>query len=494
MKTHTTHTTHKSHTTTAAKALLTLAAASLLSAIQPFAASALPATPTTPVTLRVELDRGILPADTTDRAIVKIAIDGCRLPRHGARPPVNLSVVLDRSGSMGGEKIAQARNAAIEALRRLSPGDIFSLVIFDDKIETLIPATRIGHNTCAMENRIRQVSARGSTAIFAGVSQGASEIRKNIEDTRYAHRILLLSDGQANVGPRTPEELGRLGAALMKEGISVTTVGLGLGYDEDLMARLALRSDGNTYFAENARDLARIFDAELGDVLSIVARRAIITIEFPEGVRPIRFVGREGIIRGQHAELTLNQIYGGQEKYALIEIETPRARTGAEREIARAQIVFDDAIANKSVTLTAITRARFSDDKEVVKQSGNLKLQTEYADNRFAEAREKAIVLADAGNNTAAAEVLKQEVIEMSAYSVFTGNSAVAQLAGSNEVAVGKIAAEGIGNADRKAYRAQFNNTVNQQSNALQTFTPQVISSADIFTSGTSIFISSGTQ
>jgi len=487
------HTHNTTHNTSAAKALLTLAGASLLSVLQPFSPPALSA-PQAPITLRVELDRGVLPADTTDRAIVKIAIDGCRLPRAGARPPVNLCIVLDRSGSMSGEKIERAKHAAVESLRHLGAGDIFSLVIFDDKIETLIPATRIGGDTSHIERRIWQITARGNTALFAGVSQGASEIRRNIENSRYAHRIILLSDGQANTGPSSPDDLGRLGAALMKEGISVTTVGLGLGYDEDIMTRLALKSDGNTYFAENAGDLARIFNAELGDVLSIVARRAVITIEFPEGVRPIRFVGRDGVIRGQRAELTLNQIYGGQEKYALIEIETPRARAGSEREIARAQIVFEDAIANKSASLNATSRARFSDDKDVVKQSGNLKLQAEYADNRFAEARDKAIALADAGNNTAAAAVLEQEVVAMSAYSVFTGNSAVGQLAASNDGVVAKIAAEGIGNADRKAYRAQFNNTVNQQSNSLQTFTPQVLSSADLFTSGTSIFISSGTR
>ena len=466
MKTHTTF-----HTTS--KTLLALAAASLLSI------AAFSAPPPPPITLRVELDRAILPADTTDRAIVKVAIDGLRLPRPEARPPVNLCIVLDRSGSMGGEKIEQAKRAAIEALNHLGPGDIFSLVIFDDRIETLIPATRISGDTSHIERRIWQITSRGSTALFAGVSQGASEIRKNIADPRYAHRVILLSDGQANTGPSTPDDLGRLGLALMKEGISVTTVGLGLGYDEDLMARLALKSDGNTYFAENARDLARIFDAELGDVLNIVARRAIVTIEFPEGVRPIRFVGREGVIRGQNAELTLNQIYGGQEKFALIEIETPRARPGAEREIARAQVTFDDALANKPVTLNATTRARFSDDNETVIKSGNQKLQAEYADNLFAETRDKAIALADKGDNAAAAATLQQQVVAMNSYAVFNGNSAVAQLAASNGSYASKIAAEGIGNADRKAYRTLGNNIVQQQ--------VQVIS-------GTGIFMSSGTQ
>ena len=466
MKTHTTF-----HTT--AKTFLTLAAASLLSV------AAFSAPPTPPITLRIELDRSVLPADTTDRAIVKVAIDGRRLPRAEARPPVNLCIVLDRSGSMQGEKLEQAKRAAIEALNHLGEGDIFSLVIFDDKIETLFPGTRIDKagTRNVIESYIRQITARGSTALFGGLSQGAAEIRKYIENSGYSHRIILLSDGKANVGPDFAADFGRLGAALMKEGISVTTVGLGLGYDEDIMTRLALKSDGNTYFVEDARDLARIFDAELGDVLNIVARRAVVTIEFPEGVRPIRFVGREGSIRGQNAELTLNQIYGGQEKFALIEVETPRARAGTEREIARAQVVFEDALANKSASLDATSRARFSDDKSVVIKSGNSAVQTNYAENRFAEAKDKAVALADAGKTAEAAQAIQDEVVQMSAFSVSTGNAAVGKLATDNRADAAKIATEGIGNADRKNYRAQFNATVTQQSS-----------------SGTSSFISSGTK
>ncbi|MDF9832519.1 Ca-activated chloride channel family protein [Ereboglobus sp. PH5-5] len=447
-------------------AITAVALALFVSAFQPFSPSALSAPSSEPIKFRVELDRSVLPADTADRAIVKIAIDGCRLPRTGERPPVNLSIVLDRSGSMGGEKIQQAKAAAIEALNHLDNGDIFSLVTFDSRVETLIPAVRVGSNRSELERRIRQINVRGTTALFAGVSQGASEIRRNIEDSRYVHRIILLSDGQANSGPRTPEELGRLGAALVKEGISVTTIGLGLGYDEDLMARLALKSDGNTYFAENARDLAKIFDAELGDVLSIVARKAVVTIEFPEGVRPIRFVGREGSIRGQNAELTLNQIYGGQEKYALVEIETPRARAGAEREIARARIAFEDAVANKPATLTAATRARFSDDEAVVVKSANHRLQTEYAANRFAEAKEKAIAFADAGKINEASQLLNDEAVMMDQYSVVYNNAGVHSLARENWGAAAKIKAQGISNFDRKNYRADNNAVIMQQANA----------------------------
>ena len=93
------------------------------------------------------------------------------------------------------------------------------------------------------------------------------------------------------------------------------------------MTRLARRSDGNTYFVSSSRDLPAIFKAERGDVLNVVARRVVVTVEFPVGLRPLAFVGREGAIRGQRAEFELNQLYGGQEKFALVEVAaTHRAR------------------------------------------------------------------------------------------------------------------------------------------------------------------------
>ena len=227
--------------------------------------------------LRIDLDRTVLPADAPDRAIIKICLDGLRLPRHELRPPVNLALVIDRSGSMGGEKIDKAKEAAREVLRHLSSDDIFSLVTFSSDVRTLIPARPVGDGS-DIERAIESIEAGGNTAIFAGVSQGASELRKYSESNDGVNRVVLLSDGLANVGPSSPEELGRLGAALMKEGISVTTVGLGLGYNEDLMTRLAQRSDGNTYFVEASGDLPRIFAAELGDVLNVIARRVVVEI------------------------------------------------------------------------------------------------------------------------------------------------------------------------------------------------------------------------
>ena len=232
---------------------------------------------------------------------------------------------------MSGQKIEQAKEAAIQAVRRLGAKDIVSLVAYSSQAHTIIPAQPVG-NPEAFVALIRNIRSSGNTALYAGVNQGAAEIRKNLKG-EYFHRVILLSDGLANVGPSTPDDLARLGRALIKEDISVSAVGLGQGYNEDLMTKLAQEGQGNLYFAESAQELPGIFDAEIGDALSVAARKTIIRIELVKGVRPVRLIGRQGVIRGNNVEVEINQLYGGQEKFALLEVEVPAGKANATKPL-----------------------------------------------------------------------------------------------------------------------------------------------------------------
>jgi Ca-activated chloride channel family protein len=291
-------------------------------------------------------------------------------------------------------------------------------------------------------------------------------VRRNLEDRRFFNRVILLSDGLANHGPSSPEELGRLGASLMKEGISVTTIGLGLGFNEDLMTRLAQRSDGNTYFVEHSNDLSRIFSSELGDVLSVIARRVVVEVEFPRGVRPLRFVGRDGTIRGQRAELNLNQLYGGQEKFALIEVEISPESAGVEREIARAEVKYEDAINQRSESQAAARKVKFSASQKAVVSSADHKVQADYAANVLAVAKDEAIALVDAGKREAAGALLREKTREMQSVSATYSNNMMRDIAAAAAPAAAKVEQEGLSNAERKVFRAESAQVRGQQNAA----------------------------
>ncbi len=273
------------------------------------------------VDVDADLSQSVVLIEQKQTAYIRVAMTGFEREAETDRPPVNVALVLDKSGSMGGEKIRHAKEAAVMALERLRRDDILSVVAYDDTVSVRVPATKLSDKE-SVADAIRSIDAGGSTALFAGVSRGADELRKFLDKERV-NRVILLSDGLANVGPSAPSDLAELGESLIREGISVTTIGLGLGYNEDLMTQLALKSDGNHMFAETPRDLARTFDAEFGDVLAVVAQDVKVQINFADGVRPVRGLGREVDIAGSRATARLNQLYSGQMKYVLIEVELP---------------------------------------------------------------------------------------------------------------------------------------------------------------------------
>jgi len=442
--------------------LLTLFAGSLLAAMPLALTPASADAAEDSVALRVEVDRHLLPADSVERAIIKVALDGRQPNRDHGRPPVNLALVIDRSGSMSGEKIASARQAALEAVRRLQPDDIVSLVAYSSGVQVLIPAQRVGDGR-RIEDAIHRLEADGNTALYAGVSQGAAQVRRNLEDPRMVNRVILLSDGLANSGPSSPQELGALGAQLRREGISVTTIGLGLGFNEDLMTQLARRSDGNTYFVENSHDLPGIFAAELGDVLNIVARRVVIDLEFPDGVRPLSFIGREGSVHGQRAELEINDLYGGQEKFALIEVEVSPTPAGTERPIAFARARYEDVVNERSATTSADRRVAFSGSQEAVTASADQQVQADYATNVMAQTKDEVVALVDADDQEGAADLLRQRAEELRAIGERYDNAALRDIAAAAEPEASRIAQEGLDNAARKTYRAESAQTQSQQ-------------------------------
>src|SRR6056297_1615193 len=173
------------------------------------------------VKLDVKLVNPTMAADKQETNYVRIALTGFELASEAERPPVNVALVLDHSGSMSGKKLRRAKEAAAAAIDRLRDDDIVSVVMYDSNVTVLVPATKATDRQ-SIKAAIDSVTAGSSTALFAGVSKGGAEVRKFL-DKDQVNRVILLSDGLANVGPDSPQELEGLGRSLMKEGISVST-------------------------------------------------------------------------------------------------------------------------------------------------------------------------------------------------------------------------------------------------------------------------------
>lgn len=319
------------------------------------------------VTLDVTPASKLLEAGKKQTTWVRVGVTGFKMETDKERPPVNIAIVLDKSGSMGGQKIAKAREAAMGAIDRLGPNDIITVVTYDTTVNILVPATKLSDKEY-VKKAISQVNSGGGTALFAGVSKGAAEIRKFLDKERV-NRIILLSDGLANEGPSSPSELGALGASLKKEGISVSTLGLGLDYNEDLMAQLAGKSGGNHQFIERATELADIFNREFDDVTSVVAQEVSIEVTVPEGIRPVRVLGADSEIAGQNIQLLFSQIYSEQNRHVVIELELPETKDGKKLQLAKVVANYQNMKSGKTDKLSGVASIKFSEDKAQVEAS-----------------------------------------------------------------------------------------------------------------------------
>lgn len=360
------------------------------------------------VVLDVALGTPVMHAGIKQTAFVKVSLKGFDLPREAQRSPINVAIVLDRSGSMRGEKIERAKEAAIMAINSLNSNDIVSIVTYDHTVNVLVPATNLT-NRAEIAYRIAKIFSGGNTALFAGVSKGAYETRKFLTQNRI-NRVVLLSDGLANVGPSTAEELGRLGASLGREGMSVTTIGLGLGYNEDLMTRLAGYSDGNHAFAENASDLAEIFRNEFDSAKSVVAKELHIIIRCAKNIRPLRIVGRDGEIIGQDVRIDLNQLSSRQEKFVVLEVEVPESRAGEKQQLASVDVSYLNLDTQKNDSLTNSVSVSFTESPETVKKNIDLKVMESAIEQVTIQKSKEAVQLRDKGDIVGARSKMKESV------------------------------------------------------------------------------------
>jgi len=383
------------------------------------------------ITFDVDVGEPLMIAGQEQTAYIKITLGGFALPQQ-TRSPINLGIVLDRSGSMASDgKLEKAKEAALMALDRLQPDDILSVVTFDSTVEVVVPATKAADRE-AIRERISSLTPRGSTALFSGVSFGLQEVSKFL-DPKRVNRIILLSDGQANVGPRSPNELGQLGESAARQGISITTIGLGLGYNEDLMAQLAMRSDGNHAFAENAVDLAKIFQYELGDILSVVAQDVQIDIDFGDGITPVRALGREATIHGRKAKVSLAQLYAKQEKHVLFEVKVPPGSAGATRALADVAVNYANMISKKRGTKRAAAAVEFSGARDLVAARANKKVMEAAVEAIATDTNRQAVALRDQGKVEEASKALERNAVYLKQQAAKLGSKKLDAYGSENE-------------------------------------------------------------
>jgi Ca-activated chloride channel family protein len=414
-------------------------------------------------TLQLNLvpERGCLLRNSPQEVVIKIDLAAVADRHKARRTPLNLAVVLDKSGSMTGAKLEKTKQAAMQLVDRLAPNDVFSLVIFSDEARVLVPAQKVADKD-ALKEKIESIQAGGSTALYAGVKTGAEQISEYFSSQRI-NRIILLSDGLANVGPSTPRDLRRLGSDLAERGMAVTTIGVGDDYNEDLMAGLAEASDANYYYVRDTETLPEIFAKELGGMLAVAARDVRIEILCPNGVKPLGFIGRAERFENQKAMVNLSQFTTGQNRYLFLRCLV----NGAKSELARVNVKYKDELADGSEqSASRVASIDFTDDQTVSEKSVNGEVVAQKELILTAVAKDEAMAQADAGNYRQAAQTLSAQNAALNrAYAVAPAGVQIQIRAETNNLSdfTGQLDRGAYGSASRKVMQEQSYNTRNSK-------------------------------
>ena len=225
------------------------------------------------------------------------------LNQSTVRVPLNISIVIDRSGSMEGIKMGYAKKAAKGIIDQLNSQDIVSVVMYDNYVDTVQSPINVVDKE-KIKSKIDKIVPRASTNLWGGTEQGYEYVQMKYKPG-YINRVLLISDGRANTGVTDSSVIhSKVQKYKDVNGISLSTFGVGLDYNETLMTDMAETGAGNYYFIDAPEKLIEIFDKELNGLVSVAAQDAEFRIKLPAGVRlqksyPLQFqqTGNEIVVK-----------------------------------------------------------------------------------------------------------------------------------------------------------------------------------------------------
>lgn len=294
-----------------------------------------------------------------------------------AKAPAAVALVVDTSGSMGGDKIVNARAAARQFVERLSDGDIVSIAAFADSAEERLPPTVLSASTRpAVLAAIEGLQPTGGTNMFDGLRLGEGRA-VTAPHTHAVRRVLLISDGQANVGPSSPDVLGALAQRGADRGVQVTSFGVGADYDERTLNALAVASSGRLYHIGESRQLASILEKEMGLLQATAAADAFVEIVPAPGVQILGVNGARADFRSDGGvKVPLGAMFGGQHREMLVQVRLNAPAEGSHA-LASVRLHFrDPSEGNLERVQEVVARFQVTGDAQQVATTQNARTQT----------------------------------------------------------------------------------------------------------------------
>jgi Ca-activated chloride channel family protein len=403
-------------------------------------------------TLEVATNREYYHADSNNKVYVETRIGTTATAQAPAPAAIrNVAFVLDRSGSMAGAPIQALRRAMSAALTTLTDRDVVSIVLFGSEVETLLEAKR-RDQVDGIDSLLAKMEPAGGAALYDALNQGAAQLRRYAGPTTVNH-LILVTDGHPTKGPRESEDFSRLIEVFTREGITLSTIGIGQGFNEDLLATLARIGNGRFRYADQPEKLAEALQAEIAPQRTLVARDAVLTIEFTSDCEDLASYGwKQAAIDQGTVTYHFPYLFAEQELSVLTS-----AMVGGHRfnyTAATVRLRWNDLAEGKPREIFKPVSILFEMDDTAVRKSANPAVIRTSASTLISEGMQRAIEQIDKGDFRRALRALRRARDDAQSLNDDVDDPQVAARIRQLETYLAEVQARGVNQLDRKILRS----------------------------------------
>jgi len=332
------------------------------------------------------------------------------------RSPLNVALVLDRSGSMDGEKIEQARQAAVRVVEGLEKTDRISLVTYNHEVEAPIPNRAAAERERIIE-LIKGVVADGYTNLGGGLQRGY-ELARKAPKMDFVNRTILISDGLANRGETDPEVLAKWARDQYVRDLPTSTVGIGTDYDANLMEKIAVAGNGGYYYVESPESINDIIAREFSSLFATVAEGARLGIRPADGVTLEKVVGYETEAADGAQRVDVPTLRSSDRKFLIAKLSVPALAAGAH-DVLQARIDYQDAL-HDGRPATVETALRIEAGGTPGADAVNWDVQLDAEELATTDTMDEVVKRLDADDRDGAIALLQGRILELAAMSLLT--------------------------------------------------------------------------
>ena len=342
-----------------------------------------------PMQIDTKLDFDLVAVESEDTVHILLELTAPARKGTAERPPATLQVVLDRSGSMSGDRLHAALVAIDRLLSRLSHEDRFGLVVFDDQVGVPVAAGPVG-DAMAARSALAGIGPGGMTDLAGGYLRGIQELQRVASDDGAA-TLVLLSDGHANTGITDHPRLEQFAVGAQRAGIVSSTVGIGHGYDEELLAAIARGGAGDTHFAESGDDAGAALSSEVEGLLTESVQAVSLTVKPSSDVSAVRLFNDLPVSTIEDGFMVeLGNLHSAEQRRLILEADVPAIAAVGLASICELELRWVDVESMRSERADIPVHVNVVPGDQAAGRTGDAEVTTELSFQQAQRAKREA--------------------------------------------------------------------------------------------------------